>query len=394
MRKCCRFGDYLDHKSNVCTPGYDGVWSPKIFQSKKKTYSATLLPYMVQLENERPTNCSEPKLFLNTNGAGMTLLPNGSLFVTNLHSLFDPEDYCVDRDVALICTPDAKVKKEFSRKLKTEPLRKCCAPNEVYMSENKTCAFVDGVGPMALDAQMFDVIYAFPDCKTPVYAIIGKFDMNNVDNSSTLSYSIAPEHVLTAPQFCVETVMQNGRPEKIDVFTCEEHVRENQMPPTAPDNRFLIYSIGLFISVAFLLATLVVGLLTPSNHHVMHWKCQTNYIICLLIGELLLASTQILSGRLTGAPCSIVAVLMHFAFLAAFFWLNTMCFNIWWTFRDFRPSSMERRQEICRLHLYEIYAWGFPTIIVGVAAILDYTGNENLLRPRFGEKSCWFYGES
>ena len=24
---------------------------------------------------------------------------------------------------------------------------------------------------------------------------------------------------------------------------------------------------------------------------------------------------------------------MHFAFLAAFFWLNTMCFNIWWTFR-------------------------------------------------------------
>lgn len=23
----------------------------------------------------------------------------------------------------------------------------------------------------------------------------------------------------------------------------------------------------------------------------------------------------------------------HFFFLAAFFWLNTMCFNIWWTFR-------------------------------------------------------------
>ncbi|KAJ8917861.1 hypothetical protein NQ315_010774 [Exocentrus adspersus] len=27
------------------------------------------------------------------------------------------------------------------------------------------------------------------------------------------------------------------------------------------------------------------------------------------------------------------AVCMHFLFLAAFFWLNTMCFNIWWTFR-------------------------------------------------------------
>lgn len=27
------------------------------------------------------------------------------------------------------------------------------------------------------------------------------------------------------------------------------------------------------------------------------------------------------------------ASVMHFSFLAAFFWLNTMCFNIWWTFR-------------------------------------------------------------
>lgn len=27
------------------------------------------------------------------------------------------------------------------------------------------------------------------------------------------------------------------------------------------------------------------------------------------------------------------AVCMHFLFLSAFFWLNTMCFNIWWTFR-------------------------------------------------------------
>lgn len=26
------------------------------------------------------------------------------------------------------------------------------------------------------------------------------------------------------------------------------------------------------------------------------------------------------------------AVCMHFFFLSAFFWLNTMCFNIWWTF--------------------------------------------------------------
>lgn len=30
---------------------------------------------------------------------------------------------------------------------------------------------------------------------------------------------------------------------------------------------------------------------------------------------------------------SVSAIMAHFFFLAAFFWLNTMCFNIWWTFR-------------------------------------------------------------
>lgn len=30
---------------------------------------------------------------------------------------------------------------------------------------------------------------------------------------------------------------------------------------------------------------------------------------------------------------SVTAIMAHFCFLATFFWLNTMCFNIWWTFR-------------------------------------------------------------
>lgn len=87
---------------------------------------------------------------------------------------------------------------------------------------------------------------------------------------------------------------------------------------------------------------------------------------------------------------------MHFFFLAAFFWLNTMCFNIWWTFRDFRPTSLEKSQELLRLRIYQVYAWGVPLIIAAVAAILDnlpMSGESTFLRPRFGEKGCWFYGE-
>ncbi|KAE8752412.1 hypothetical protein FOCC_FOCC000884, partial [Frankliniella occidentalis] len=103
------------------------------------------------------------------------------------------------------------------------------------------------------------------------------------------------------------------------------------------------------------------------------------------------------SIKVTGVFCFrfVAAVLMHFLFLAAFFWLNTMCFNIWWTFRDLRPASVDKNQETVRMRLYEAYAWGGPLIIAGVAAALDRLPKtdeyEHLLRPGFGEDKCWFY---
>lgn len=57
---------------------------------------------------------------------------------------------------------------------------------------------------------------------------------------------------------------------------------------------------------------------------------------------------------------------------------------------------MEKGQELVRLRIYEVYAWGMPIIITAVAAILDNLpegSTDRFLRPRFGENKCWFYGE-
>jgi G protein-coupled receptor Mth (Methuselah protein) len=54
---------------------------------------------------------------------------------------------------------------------------------------------------------------------------------------------------------------------------------------------------------------------------------------------------------------------------------------------------MEKGQELVRLRIYEVYAWGMPIIITIVAAILDNMPETSFLRPRFGENKCWFYGE-
>lgn len=66
----------------------------------------------------------------------------------------------------------------------------------------------------------------------------------------------------------------------------------------ASDSKFALSLIGctLLISVVFLIATLASGFLLPTNHHVLHWRCQTYYVSCLIVGDILLAIVQ-LSGN-------------------------------------------------------------------------------------------------
>lgn len=65
-------------------------------------------------------------------------------------------------------------------------------------------------------------------------------------------------------------------------------------------------------------------------------------------------------------------------------------------FRDLRPVSLEKGQETLRLRVYACYAWGGPFLVAGLAALLDHLPPQpqyTYLRPRFGEKQCWFYGK-
>ncbi|CAB0040876.1 unnamed protein product [Trichogramma brassicae] len=163
------------------------------------------------------------------------------------------------------------------------------------------------------------------------------------------------------------------------------------------DIRFTLYPVGFIISAVFLAATLASGWLLPSSHHLLHWRCQTYHVTCLMLGDITMAIIQLGGTSLQGEFCRALAIMAHFFFLATFFWLNTMCFNIWWTFRDLRPASLEKGQEMLRLKFYGAYAWGGPLVVAGLAAVLDHlpiSPEYNFLRPGFGEKQCWFYGNA
>lgn len=69
------------------------------------------------------------------------------------------------------------------------------------------------------------------------------------------------------------------------------------------DIRFILFPIGLLISAVFLSATLAARYILPTNHHILHWRCQTFYVTCLLIGDLLLAFTQLFGRNVNGVAC-------------------------------------------------------------------------------------------
>ncbi|CAF3988686.1 unnamed protein product [Adineta steineri] len=85
--------------------------------------------------------------------------------------------------------------------------------------------------------------------------------------------------------------------------------------------------------------------------------------------------------------CLLFALGIHFFFLASFFWMNVMAFDLWKTFhKGFSLYVCEIRE---RLPYYALYAWGMPVLIVLIGIILD--ARNATLKPCYGRffRGCY-----
>ncbi|OWR52116.1 hypothetical protein KGM_204753 [Danaus plexippus plexippus] len=298
-------------------------------------------------------------------------------------SALSPDRFCADAVAALVCVEDAGGRGPS----------KCCAEGRAFDGsrcvEDETRA-AEALHELRELANGSAVGVGWPSCtEGSTYAVAGILSGARLLDGGTLQLN-SESSTLEAGAWCAEAVAgETGT----RVLACEEEARSARPAQTA---RHALYGAGLAVGAAFLAATLAAGFALPAAHHALHWRCQTHYVAALMLGDVLLAATQLAGDRVPPPLCRALAVCMHFLFLSAFFWLNTMCFNIWWTFRDFRPTSLERGQEACRLRVYMVYAWGGPLAVSGAAALLDRLPPgtaPGLLRPRFAVQRCWFYGD-
>ncbi|XP_036362861.1 uncharacterized protein LOC118765229 [Octopus sinensis] len=143
--------------------------------------------------------------------------------------------------------------------------------------------------------------------------------------------------------------------------------------------------VGLAISVPALAITIIVYLCIP-DLRTLPGKLLISLLSALFVAELLfLISSQITTSTVL---CKSLAVVMHYAFLATFFWTNVMSFDAWNTFSrltQLRSSENDTK----KLVLYSLYAWVCPLLIVTVSLIFEYTPGNHGLSPEYGIGICW-----
>ncbi|XP_025270226.1 probable G-protein coupled receptor Mth-like 1 [Camponotus floridanus] len=398
--KCCRQGEELRGSDDNGLPRCEQTsneWKPLIYSPMGQSFVETLPDEWHVIDGRRP-ECDDRSELIHVpyrKANPFILLVDGNVVLEIDDSNKIPTShYCADSNALLVCMQRKSTSNHAAATMRPR-VRRCCGENATFHEHGNTCVHLketENAPPLLPNASsVVEIVAGFPTCpKSDNFTILGETKDAVLQPDGGLEINGV---VLPTGQFCVERIKELNQIAK--VFACPEHAPQRPAVRTT-DIRFTLYPVGFIISAVFLAATLAAGWLLPASHHVLHWRCQTHHVACLMMGDILMAIIQLAGDSLHGASCKALAIMAHFFFLAAFFWLNTMCFNIWWTFRDLRPVSLEKGQETLRLRVYACYAWGGPLLVAGLAALLDHLPSQpqyTFLRPRFGEKQCWFYGD-
>ena len=92
--------------------------------------------------------------------------------------------------------------------------------------------------------------------------------------------------------------------------------------------------------------------------------------------------------------CAAVAIITHWSYLAAFFWMNVMGFDICRTFAGQMSRHRDAGQRSNAFRFYSLYAWGVPMVIVSIGLALDLTHVWDDFAPRYGDHICWISNRS
>ncbi|XP_069161328.1 probable G-protein coupled receptor Mth-like 3 isoform X1 [Procambarus clarkii] len=230
------------------------------------------------------------------------------------------------------------------------------------------------------------IITIVPDCKPIIFLDSERYYL--LPNGQLYEHEKSFTYGLNT--YCIthnETGSMTG------AFAC--HVPESKAE-TVKSN---FQSVGVVLSAIFLIVTVIFHIVIPELRD-MQGLCLLCHMSSLIVADLALFTSYIFSKDLTRTHCIINGVILQFSFLAVFFWLNVMCFDIWRVIRGTVhciPITGILANDAKKFRVYSTYAWGGPVIVTVVGIIVenlpDHPTFNSLIRPGFGKVSCWYQGD-
>ncbi|XP_076056660.1 putative G-protein coupled receptor Mth-like 10 [Oratosquilla oratoria] len=269
----------------------------------------------------------------------------------------------------------------------------CCGAGHIFNMSSFGCEPSDSVAPPEFHHEnglpveypfAYRVIPGFPHCSFyTLEPTENPGDAFTILPDGRLQMTESPSHKFEHDQYCLLLTAHDT-----DAVVCFSEGEESQFNHVVYQ---ILYPVGLLVSAFFLLLVFLVYCLLAELRDLLGLCLMCN-VGSLFLAQLSTAIAQLHSGSITRIPCFVIALMIHFWFLAAFFWLSVISFNVFWTF--WRRTAPRRLDGWTRFGLYALYAWGVPLVITLVAFIRDLAAPEASLlpKPHFAVSACWFSG--
>ncbi|XP_013416552.1 uncharacterized protein LOC106178077 [Lingula anatina] len=152
------------------------------------------------------------------------------------------------------------------------------------------------------------------------------------------------------------------------------------------DAQAILSLVGLVISTVCLGLHFFIYALLPSLRN-LPGKVLMSLVASLCVAQFLFMLTPV--WKKTESACVAFAVLMHYSYLAAFFWMNVMSFDICHTF-SISITTFKQNRRSMKFIYYSLYAWGSSILITSTSLIIDHADVPTSYKPRYGAYGiCW-----
>ncbi|CAH0692000.1 unnamed protein product [Spodoptera exigua] len=289
--------------------------------------------------------------------------------------------------------------------LKEVCAKKCCPLGQAYHRQQKIC--IDITEPFYPPVYREYKLLPGYNATKELHFFYGK--MNCSDELEEVRVPVAPAsydfHLRTdgklyvkietsvkalvydASKYCIDTFVSDTEGPHLNALICFVSNPER--------NNYTMSSSCMLISCFFILLTVAVYAWLPELRN-LHGMVLMAYLLSFFVGFLFLATMQILIllKEISEDICIVLTFIVYFSLLSAFFWLNVMCYDIWWTFSGKRAhgrSGSQNKRFLC----YAIYAFGVPTILTIILAALEFSNIPlHPLLPKLRLQGCFLYGNS